>query len=147
MKVKKRRFISKTKAHRVKKTGHIMDLVIGGVLANVGSKIIAKFANFPMSNLIIPAAVGAGAYYLRPPYSDGMVVGASLRIISEASKAYLPESVSTYLAGENEYVIQGAESADPLLGAQYLLGEDQASMNPLDRTEYVVSGSSDDPLD
>jgi hypothetical protein len=60
-------------------------------------------------------------------------------------KQYLPASVSELVAGE-EYVIQGAEGSDPLLGADYLYGEEM-QQDELGADQFVVSGQSNDPLD
>lgn len=129
----------------------VTDLVIGALLANVGSKLISKVTKdmIPMGNIVTPAAVAIAANILRPPYAEGMVVGGALTAVSEAIRSYAPAAVKDLLAGEDQYVIQGSESADPLLGAQYLLGENEEPglVNPLDNSDYVISGSSSDPLD
>ena len=148
--------MKRSKKTKVKKSGKglskrrpIMDLVIGGLLANVVSKLAGRTLKdtIPMSNLVVPAAVAVGANILRPPYADGMIVGAALTAVSEAIRSYAPASVSQLLAGEDQYVIQGAELADPLLGASYLLGEESGLVNPLDNNDFVISGASNDPLD
>jgi hypothetical protein len=76
-----------------------------------------------------------------------MIVGASVGAVTEAIKSFAPESISK-LMGADQYVISGSEASDPLMGAQFLLGEmDTDNQNPLDRDDYVISGASNDPLD
>lgn len=140
--IKKSRGLSKRKSP-------VLDLVIGALLANVGSKLINRATKdmIPMGSIVTPAAVAIAANVLKPPYSEGMVVGGALTAVSEAIRSYAPATIKDLLAGEDQYVIQGSESSDPLLGAQYLLGESEEMTNPLDNTDYVISGSANDPLD
>lgn len=154
--MKRRMKIKKSRGLKTAKRSKVMDLVIGAILANVGSKFLSGIVadKIPYSKIAIPSVIAITANMVKIPYNEGMVVGGSVTAITEALKQFLPENISKLLNGEDEYVIAGAESADPLLGAQFLLGEMQARaeqersiMNPLDRDEYVVSGSTNDPLD
>ena len=144
--VKLRKGLSKKKS-----SNKLMDVVIGAILGNVVSKYISKMPlveDIKYSNILTPAALALGANYFKIPYGEGMVVGASVGAVTEAIKEFAPESISKLLKGEDQYVISGSESSDPLLGAQFLLGEErQDNMNPLDRDDYVISGASNDPLD
>lgn len=146
-----KRRIKKTikKSKGLSKKRPLMDLVIGALLANVGSKLLSKATKdmIPMGNIVTPAAVAIAANILKPPYAEGMVVGGALTAVSEAIRSYAPATIKDLLAGEDQYIIQGSEASDPLLGAQYLLGESEQMANPLDNTDYVISGSANDPLD
>jgi hypothetical protein len=139
----------KSKSKGLSKRRPVTDLVIGALLANVGSKLLSRVTKdmVPMGNIITPAAVAIAANILRPPYAEGMVVGGALTAVSEAIRSYAPAQIKDLLAGEDQYIIQGSESADPLLGAQYLLGESEQVVNPLDNTDFVISGAANDPLD
>lgn len=131
-------------------TGKLMDLVVGAVLGNLVSKYISAMPivnNLPYPKILSPLAVGLTAHYTKIPYSQGMIIGAGVGVVTETIKSFAPESISKLL-GADQYVISGSEGSDPLLGAQYLLGErNSQNMNPLDRDEYVISGASNDPLD
>lgn len=139
----------KSKSKGLSKRRPVMDLVVGALLANVGSKLLSRVTKdmIPMGNIVTPAAVAIAANILRPPYAEGMVVGGALTAVSEAIRSYAPAQIKDLLAGEDQYIIQGSESADPLLGAQYLLGESEQVVNPLDNTDFVISGAANDPLD
>ena len=150
--MKRRKKTVKKSSKGLSKKRPVTDLIIGGLLANVVSKLTGKFASnmVPMANILVPAGIAVGANFLRPPYADGMIVGAALTAVSEAIKTYAPPGVANLLAGD-EYVIQGTGTADPLLGAAYLMGENEDSnsgmTNPLDNTDFVISGIANDPLD
>jgi len=150
----KKRKISKLKKSKTRISGkseRLMDVVIGAVLGNVVAKYISAMPvikDLPYPKILSPVAIGLGASYLKIPYSEGMVVGASVGAVTEAIKAFAPESISKLMGESDQYVISGGESYDPLMGAQFLLGEnDTQNQNPLDRDEYVISGASNDPLD
>lgn len=127
----------------------LMDLAIGAILGNTLTKFVSRIEMIqaiPYSNIVIPTAVAYGTTMAKIPYGEGMAVGASVQAVNEAIKTFAPEVHAKFLAGRDEYVISSA--SDPLAGAQFLLGESgDKGMNPLDRDEYVVSGSSNDPLE
>ena len=149
-KIKTSKKIKKNKMSSGKKSSKLMDIVIGAILGNVVSKYVSAMPvvkDLPYPKILSPVAIGLGASYLKIPYSEGMVVGASVGAVTEAIKSFAPESISK-LMGADEYVISGNEGSDPLMGAQFLLGEnDTQNQNPLDRDDYVISGASNDPLD
>lgn len=129
----------------------LMDLVIGAILGNVATKFISKVdmvRNIPYSGVLVPVAVAYGTTMAKIPYSEGMAVGATVQAVNEGIKMFAPDVHAKFLAGQDEFVVSGeSESSDPLLGAQFLLGENRENYSPMDRDEYLVSGSSSDPLD
>ena len=83
---------------------------------------------------------------MKSDYSNGIIAASAVNLMSGIGKQYLPENFRELVAGEDTYVIQGNEASDPLLGANYLYGEDSQPMDELGADEFVVSGSSNDPL-
>jgi hypothetical protein len=133
-----------------KVAGHgLMPLVAGAILGNVANNMIIKFAGnvLPMPQTLSPLAIGLLAYYMKSDYSNGIIASSAINMLSGISKQYMPDGqLAQYLAGEDQYIIQGQESNDPLMGADYLYGEmDNSDMMGAD--EFVVSGASNDPLD
>jgi len=130
-------------------SGHLMPLVIGAILGNVANNMALKFGGtvIPMAQTVSPLAIGLLAYYMKSDYSNGIIASSAVNVLSGISKQYMADSqLAQYLAGEDQYVIQGQESSDPLLGADYLYGEmDNSDM--MGQDEFVVSGASNDPLD
>lgn len=129
----------------------LMDLAIGAILGNVVTRFISKVDmvnRIPYSGVLVPVAVAYGTTMAKIPYAEGMAVGATVQAVNEGIKMFAPDVHAKFLAGQDEFVVSGeSESSDPLLGAQFLLGENEQSYSPMDRDEYLVSGSSSDPLD
>jgi hypothetical protein len=130
-------------------SGHLMPLVVGAILGNVANNMVIKFGGnvLPMPQTLSPLAIGLLAYYMKSDYSNGIIASSAINMLSGISKQYMPDGqLAQYLAGEDQYVIQGQESSDPLMGADYLYGEmDNSDM--MGQDEFVVSGASNDPLD
>lgn len=127
----------------------LMPLAVGAVLGNMANNLIIRYAGnaIPMASTLTPIAIGFLANYMRSDYSNGIIAASAVNLVSSIGKQYLPENVGSLVAGE-EYVIQGQESSDPLLGADYLYGENnQMQQDELGADQFVVSGSSNDPLD
>lgn len=129
----------------------LMDLVVGAILGNVATKFISRvdmIKNIPYSGVLVPVAVAYGTTMSKIPYGEGMAIGAGVQAVNEGIKLFAPDIHTKFLAGQDEFVVSGqSESSDPLLGAQFLLGENEQNYSPMDRDEYLVSGSSSDPLD
>lgn len=129
----------------------LMDLVIGAILGNVATKIVSRVdmvRNIPYSGVLVPVAVAYGTTMAKIPYAEGMAIGAGVQAVNEGIKIFAPDVHAKFLAGQDEFVVSGqSESSDPLLGAQFLLGENENNYSPMDRDEFLVSGSSSDPLD
>lgn len=145
---RKMKSVLKRHARRVgaglKKDSNLMNLVVGSLAGVAVAGTLNKFAskaNIPMSSTLSPLAVVLGASYYHNQYSSGMIAGASALLLQNMAKQYFP----TF----QEYVTLSGESSDPLLGAQYLYGEeqDQYVIQGME-DEYVVAGGiSDDPLE
>jgi len=132
-----------------KGTGHLMPLLAGAILGNVVNNMVLKFGGtvIPMAQTVSPLAIGLLAYYMKSDYSHGIIASSAVNVLSGISKQYMADSqIAQYLAGEDQYVIQGQESSDPLLGADYLYGE-MDNNDMMGQDEFVVSGTSNDPLD
>jgi hypothetical protein len=126
----------------------MLPLAIGAILGNMVNNVVVRYGqSIPMISSISPIGIGILANYMKSDYSDGIIASSAINLISSLGKQYLPTSVSELIAGEDQYVIQGAESADPLLGADYLYGEMQPMTDELGADQFVVSGASNDPLD
>lgn len=127
---------------------HIMPLAIGAIVGNIANNIVIKYAGnvIPMASTLTPLAIGLLANYMKSDYSNGIIAASAVNLMSGIGKQYLPESIGSLMAGE-EYVIQGSESSDPLLGADYLYGEESQMTDELGADQFVVSGASNDPLD
>jgi hypothetical protein len=141
--------MKKTKSRYKKGSGksNLMPLAVGAIIGNIANNIVVKFgSSIPMISSISPVAIGLLANYMKSDYSNGMIAASAVNLMTSIGRQYLPASVSELVAGE-EYVIQGAEGSDPLLGADYLYGEENMSMDELGQDEFVVSGASNDPLD
>jgi hypothetical protein len=141
--------MKKTKSRYKKGSGksNLMPLAVGAIIGNIANNIVVKFgSSIPMIQSISPVAIGLLANYMKSDYSNGMIAASAVNLMTSIGRQYLPASVSELVAGE-EYVIQGAEGSDPLLGADYLYGEENMSMDELGQDEFVVSGASNDPLD
>lgn len=143
---------SKVKALKRKgrASGHLMPLVLGAILGNVANNMVIKFAGnvLPMPQTLSPLAIGLLGYYMKSDYSNGVIASSAINLLSGISKQYMPDGqLAQYLAGEDQYVIQGSESSDPLLGADYLYGEMAQQTDELGADQFVVSGASNDPLD
>lgn len=129
--------------------GHLMPLAIGAIVGNLANNIVNRYAGnvIPMSGILTPVAIGFLANYMKSDYSNGIIAASVVNAASSISKQFMPGMVADLMAGE-EYVIQGQESSDPLLGADYLYGEEMTqSSDELGADQFVVSGSSSDPLD
>lgn len=140
-------FKKSTKKYSTK--SNLMPLAIGAIIGNIANNIIIKYAGnaIPMAGTLTPIAIGFLANYMKSEYSNGMIAASAVNLVSSIGKQYLPENVGSLVAGE-EYVIQGQESSDPLLGADYLYGEStQTQTDELGADQFVVSGASNDPLD
>jgi hypothetical protein len=129
------------------KAGHIMPLAIGAIVGNIANNLVIKYAGnvIPMAQTLSPLAIGLLANYMKSDYSNGIIAASAVNLLSGIGKQYLPENFRELVAGEDQYVIQGSESSDPLLGANYLYGE--GITDELGADEFVVSGASNDPLD
>lgn len=147
----KRRKINLKKISKKKyssKSG-LMPLAVGAILGNMANNLILRYAGnaIPMASTLTPIAIGFIANYIKSDYSSGIIAASAVNLVSSIGKQYLPENVGSLVAGE-EYIIQGQESSDPLLGADYLYGENnQMQQDELGADQFVVSGSSNDPLD
>jgi len=127
-----------------KKDSNLMNLVLGaiaGVVASGAVDKMAKSVNVPMSATLSPLAVILGSSYFHSTYSSGMIAGSSAMLIQSLAKQYFPNY--------SKFVTLDGESSDPLLGAEYLYGEDQYVIQGAESdNEYVVAGGiSDDPLE
>lgn len=147
----KRRKMNIRKLSKKKHTSKnaLMPLAVGAVLGNMANNLILRYAGnaIPMAPTLTPIAIGFLANYMKSDYSSGIIAASAVNLVSSIGKQYLPENVGSLVAGE-EYVIQGQESSDPLLGADYLYGENnQMQQDELGADQFVVSGSSNDPLD
>lgn len=129
------------------RSSHIMPLAIGAIVGNIANNLVIKYAGnvIPMAQTLSPLAIGLLANYMKSDYSNGIIAASAVNLLSGIGKQYLPENFRELVAGEDQYVIQGSESSDPLLGANYLYGEEM--VDELGADEFVVSGSSNDPLD
>jgi hypothetical protein len=142
-KVKSIARLARKKSSGMHKSG-MTSLVVGAVAGVAVAGTINKFAsksNIPMASTLSPLAVILGASFYKSEYSNGMIAGASALLLQGMAKQYFP----TF----QEYVTLSGESSDPLLGAQYLYGEeqDQYVIQGME-DEYVVAGGiSDDPLE
>jgi len=146
----KRKKVIKSSLRKTKKSSSkIMDLVIGAVLANIGVKFISSIQatkSIPYSGILIPSAVAYGTSMAKIPYGEGMAIGASVQAVNEAIKIFAPDVHAKFLAGQDEFVVSGEPSvSDPLAGAQFLLGESERTEN-LEENDFVMSGSTYDPL-
>lgn len=127
----------------------LMDLVIGAILGNVATKFISKVdmvKSIPYSGVLVPVAVAYGTTMAKIPYGEGMAIGAGVQAVNEGIKIFAPEVHAKFLAGQDEFVVSGEPSvSDPLAGAQFLLGESERMEN-LEENDFVMSGSTYDPL-
>jgi len=151
--MKKRKSIALKKAKSKKSyssNSKVMDLIIGAALGNVTARFAskAKFVKeIPYSGILVPIALAYGATIAKIPYGDGMAIGASVEAVNEGIKAFAPDVHAKFLAGQEEFVISGQPSvSDPLAGAQFLLGESERMENLTEENDFVMSGSTYDPL-
>lgn len=129
--------------------GHLMPLAIGAIVGNLANNIVNRYAGnvIPMSGILTPVAIGFLANYMKSDYSNGIIAASVVNAASSISRQFMPGMVADLMAGEDQYVIQGQESSDPLLGADYLYGEESMAQDELGADQFVVSGASSDPLD